>query len=114
MTGNGWGAALEMLHRAPGRWHAESMLDWAGVSAIQVKNVSEDLHERLRERAETEGMTIGQYVMRVIEHDLALPSRREWFESLRELEPVEVLDAPEAVRQGREEREEQLDRALRR
>ncbi len=90
------------------------MLEWDGVSAIQVKNVPEDLHERLRERAEAEGMTIGQYVMRVIEHDLALPSRREWFESLRELEPVEGVDAPEAVRQGRGEREEQLDRALRR
>jgi len=83
------------------------------VGAIQVKNVPDDLHDRLRDRAEAEGLTIGQYVVRVIEHDLALPSRREWFERLRELEPVEGIDAAAAVREGRAEREEQLDRAVR-
>lgn len=83
------------------------------MGAIQVKNVPDDLHDRLRDRAEAEGLTIGQYVVRVIEHDLALPSRREWFERLRELEPVEGIDAAAAVREGRAEREEQLDRAVR-
>ena len=83
------------------------------MGAIQVKNVPDDLHDRLRGRAHAEGMTIGQYVMRVIERDLSLPSRREWFASLRELEPVEGVDAAQAVREGRAEREERLDRALR-
>lgn len=90
------------------------MLSFQGVGAIQVKNVPGDLHGRLRGRAEAEGLTIGQYVLRAIEHDLALPSRREWFERLRELEPVEGVDGAEAVRRGRAEREEQVDQALRR
>jgi hypothetical protein len=83
------------------------------MGAIQVKNVPGDLHERLRERAEGEGMTIGSYVLRVIERDLALPSRREWFERLHAREPVEGIDTAALIREGRREREEQLDRALR-
>lgn len=83
------------------------------MGAIQVKNVPEDLHGRLRDRAEADGLTISQYVMRVIEQDLALPSRREWLESVRGLDPVDGVDAAETVRRGRMEREEELDRALR-
>jgi len=89
------------------------MLKTGRVGAIQVKNVPEGLHDRLRDRAGAEGITIAQYVMRVIERDLALPSQREWLAGVRELEPVAGLDAAAAVRQGREQREEQLDRALR-
>lgn len=84
------------------------------MGAIQVKNVPDHLHDRLRDRAEAEGLTIGNYVLQVIERDLALPSRREWFERLHAREPVEGIDAAELIREGRREREEQLDRALRR
>lgn len=83
------------------------------MGAIQVKNVPDALHDRLRERAEGEGMTIGSYVLSVIERDLALPSRREWFEGLHSDVPIEI-DTVAIIQEGRLEREEQLDRALRR
>lgn len=76
------------------------------MGAIQVKNVPDELHERLRRRAEGEGMTIGSYVLEVIERELALPSRRDWFERVRQLEPVEGIDTAGLIREGREERME--------
>lgn len=74
-----------------------------GVSFIQVKNVPEPLHEAVRRRAAEEGMTVSDYVLDLIEHDLALPSRREWLNRVATRQPVDVnvvtaLDAARAER----------------
>ncbi len=80
------------------------------MSAIQIKNVPPELHQRLRERARREGRNLSDYVLSVLERDLATPTTREWLERLREDEPVkdigseEILDALHAGRIEREER----------
>lgn len=83
------------------------------MSAIQVRNVPDNLHERLRARAKAERMSLSEYVLDVLERDLALPSPREWAELLETREPVEI-DAAAAIRQPREERDAQLAAATRR
>lgn len=52
------------------------------MSAIQVKNVPEDLHEALRRRAAPEGTDLQGYLLRLIRRDLAVPSQAEWWADL--------------------------------
>lgn len=84
------------------------------IGAIQVKNVPDDFHQRLRRRAREERMSIGHYILRVLEHELAVPSRREWFAQLDEREPMKGLDVVGELHAAREERDEQLAERLRR
>jgi plasmid stability protein len=85
------------------------------MSAIQIKNVPPDLHDRLRERARREGRNMSEYALDVLERDLALPTTREWLERLREDEPVPGIASEEIVGlidEGRAERDEQILRAI--
>jgi antitoxin FitA len=85
------------------------------VSAIQIKNVPSDVHEQLRSRARREGRNLGDYVLGVLERELATPSTREWLDSLREDEPVHDIaprDVVELIEAGRAERDEQILRAV--
>jgi uncharacterized protein YfaS (alpha-2-macroglobulin family) len=85
------------------------------MSAIQVKNVPDDLHERLRARARAEGRSMSDYVLYVLERDLALPTTREWLEELKRSDPVTNVsreDILAALHEGREERDEQIRAAL--
>jgi plasmid stability protein len=85
------------------------------MSAIQIKNVPPELHERLRERARREGRNLSEYALDVLERDLALPTTREWLARLREDEPVPCITSEEIVsliHEGRAERDEQILRAI--
>lgn len=84
------------------------------MGSVQVRDMPEDLHDALRRRASAEGMTVREYLLRVIERDLSLPTTREWLRRVADLEPVEGLDSVAAVREGRVARDEQLARANRR
>jgi plasmid stability protein len=85
------------------------------MSAIQIKNVPPELHDRLRARARREGRNLSEYALDVLERDLALPTTREWLERLREDEPVPGIASEEIVGlidEGRAERDEQILRAI--
>jgi plasmid stability protein len=85
------------------------------MSAIQVKNVPDDLHERLRARARAEGRSMSDYVLYLLERDLALPTTREWLERLKEDEPVTGVSSEDiltALHEGRAERDAQIQRAI--
>jgi plasmid stability protein len=85
------------------------------VSAIQVKNVPPELHERLRARARAEGRNLSDYVRDVLERDLLVPSMREWLDRLAQDEPVSNISSEEIVatiHAGREERDAQIRHAL--
>lgn len=60
-------------------------------TTIQIRNVPEELHRRLKARAALEGMSISRYVLREIERALAHPSRSELLQSIRE-QPEVTLD----------------------
>jgi hypothetical protein len=79
------------------------------MSIIQVKNVPPAMHGELRRRAGQEGLTIRDYVLKLIERDQRLPSRADWLDRVAALEPVTVSQsAAEMIRQAREERDEEL------
>jgi plasmid stability protein len=84
------------------------------VSAIQVKNVTPELHQRLRARASAEGRNLGEYVLDVLERDLMVPSMREWLARIADDEPVTGLsskDVAAAIHTGREERDAEISGA---
>lgn len=85
------------------------------MSAIQVKNVSPELHERLRARARSEGRNLSDYVRDVLERDLMVPSMREWLDGLAQDEPMSNLSSEEIVatiHAGREDRDAEIRRAV--
>jgi plasmid stability protein len=84
------------------------------VSAIQIKNVPEELHEKLRDRARSEGRSLSKYILATLERDLAVPSTREWLNSLQRdpatnIEPGEIA---RLIQEGRAERDEQILSAI--
>jgi hypothetical protein len=79
------------------------------VGTIQVKNVPPAVHRELRRHAEREGLTICDYVLKLIERDQRLPAKTDWLARVAALEPVAVSQsAAEVIRAAREERDEQL------
>jgi hypothetical protein len=85
------------------------------VSAIQVKNVPPEMHERLRARARSEGRNLSDYVLDVLERDLMVPTMRDWLHGLAQDEPVSNLSSEEIVatiHAGRDERDAQICHAL--
>jgi antitoxin FitA len=85
------------------------------MSAIQVKNVPVELHERLRARARLEGRNLSDYVLDVLSRDLRVPSTREWLERLQQDEAMATIspqDVSDAIHEVRAERDEQVGRAL--
>jgi hypothetical protein len=85
------------------------------MSAIQVKEVPPELHERLRERARSEGRSLSEYLLYLIERDLALPTTREWLDRLESREPVTGITSEEivaSIHEGRAERDAQILKAI--
>lgn len=64
---------------------------------IQIRNVPDDLHRTLKERAAREGMTLSDYLLSEIEQVAEKPSLRELMERLAHDEPVEVDEPPEVT-----------------
>lgn len=64
---------------------------------IQIRNVPDDLHRTLKERAAKSGMTLSDYLLSEIEQVAAKPTMKEWIEKVGRDEPVEVDEPPEVV-----------------
>lgn len=70
---------------------------------IQIRNVPDDLHRKLKVRAAQEGMTLSDYLLSEIESVAKKPTLREWLERVSSREPVEVDESPaEIIRRMRE------------
>ena len=72
---------------------------------VQIRNVPDALHRRLKARAALAGMSISEYLLREMERSLERPTREELLERLRSrqrVEPAEsVVEAVRAEREGR-------------
>ncbi len=72
---------------------------------VQIRNVPDELHRRLKARAALAGMSISEYLLREIERSLERPTREELLRRLQSLEPVEPREpAALAVAAERENR----------
>ncbi len=72
---------------------------------VQIRNVPDDLHRKLKSRAALSGMSISEYLLREMEQSLSRPTPQELLERLRSHGPVEltesVAEAVAAQREGR-------------
>jgi antitoxin FitA len=72
---------------------------------VQIRNVPDELHRRLKARAAIAGMSISEFLLREIERSLERPTREELVARLRSRERVEprepVAAAVAAEREGR-------------
>ncbi len=64
---------------------------------LQIRNVPDDLHRRLKSRAAITGMSMSDYVLREIERSLSRPTREEVFARIAELPPIELDPSPAEV-----------------
>ncbi len=72
---------------------------------VQIRNVPDELHRKLKSRAALSGMSISEYLLREIERSLERPTREELLKRLQSRDPVElresVAEAVAAEREGR-------------
>lgn len=73
---------------------------------IQVRDVPEETHRRLKARAAEEGRTLSDYVRRELVETAARPTHAEIFDRLRSMEPIALEESPaEIIRAERDARE---------
>jgi plasmid stability protein len=72
---------------------------------VQIRNVPDELHRKIKSRAALAGMTISEYLLREIERTLERPTREELLQRLRSHNRVELSEpiakAVAAEREGR-------------
>jgi len=72
---------------------------------IQLRNVPDDLHRRLKARAALAGLSLSDYLIEEVRRSAELPTRQELLERVRQRGPVEVTESPaELLRLERESR----------
>jgi plasmid stability protein len=69
---------------------------------VQIRNMPEDLHRKLKARAALAGMSLSEYLLDEVRRSAAKPSREELLALLRGLPPVRLKKSP--ARMLREER----------
>lgn len=61
---------------------------------IQLRNVPDDLHRRLKARAAAEGLSLSDYCIREMRRAVSVPSAGELRARVAALEPVEPNESP--------------------
>jgi plasmid stability protein len=71
---------------------------------IQVRNVPEDMHRRLKARAALAGMSLSDYILAELRRTLERPTRQELLERLATRPAVRLKPRPAAVIAAERER----------
>ena len=72
---------------------------------VQIRNVPEGLHRKLKARAALAGMSMSEFLLQQLEKTLERPTRRDVLARLSELPPVELSVSPaEVIREERDRR----------
>jgi hypothetical protein len=76
---------------------------------LQIRDLPDELHQTLRRRAASRGLSLRQYALEVLKEHCDQPTLDEWLDGLNRLTPVSTsIPAAEAVRQAREGEEAEL------
>jgi antitoxin FitA len=77
---------------------------------IQIRNVPDDLHRRLKIRAAAAGKTLTDYLLEEVTRIAEKPTLDELWQRIKSRAPVNVPEGSiaDAIRAGREEREDEL------
>jgi len=91
-----------------------------GVATLHIRNVPDEVVERLKERAKLAGRSLNAEVVQILDESVSRPKRTidEILESVRRRaasisNPPSGAEIAEGIRRDREERAEQIDRAIR-
>jgi hypothetical protein len=80
---------------------------------LQIRDLPDDLHQTLRQRAATRGLSLRQYALEILREHCHQPTLDEWLDGLSRLTPVSLsAPAADAVREAREAEEAELADAL--
>lgn len=75
------------------------------MSMIQIRNVPEDLHRRLKVRAAEEGVTLSELALQELSRSIEFPTPRELNERFGRMKPLEDWGGETAVQAIREMRD---------
>lgn len=76
---------------------------------IQLRNVPDKLHRRLKEQAASLGLSLSDYLIREAERIAERPTPEEFLAKLRSLPPIDLdVSAADVIREAREEREREI------
>jgi hypothetical protein len=76
---------------------------------VQIRGVSRELRDRLKRRAAGKGVSMSQYVIKVLTDDIERPTLEEWIEETGKLPRIEGFSGTELIREIRREAEEGVD-----
>lgn len=62
------------------------------MSNVQIRNVPEDLHRRLRARAAMEGTSVSDLLLHELERLMSRPSKQEVLDRIASREPVHTVE----------------------
>ncbi|MES1262317.1 MAG: hypothetical protein ABUS49_11325 [Acidobacteriota bacterium] len=72
---------------------------------IQIRNVPEEIHRKLKARAAEAGMSLSDYILRDLSRLAGQPTLDEWLKNLRKMKPIKTressAEAIRAIRDGR-------------
>ena len=72
---------------------------------IQIRNVPDDLHRKLKARAAAAGMSLSDYILRDVAKTAEQPTMEEWLRKLKRMKPIRTRESSEesirAIRDGR-------------
>ena len=72
---------------------------------IQIRNVPDDVHRKMKSRAALAGMSMSEYILRELKRMAERPTRQEILARIAALPPVELeTSAAEILREEREKR----------
>jgi antitoxin FitA len=78
---------------------------WDMPRMIQVRNVPDSLHRKLKARAALEGISLSDLVLKEMEHIAEVPTMKELAERIASLPPVKYKRSPaEILREERDSR----------
>lgn len=81
---------------------------------VQIRNMPEAVHRRLKARAAEAGMSLSDYLLAEVTRAAEIPTWEEMRARLAALPRIETdFDVADFIREGREEREAQTEAALR-
>ena len=75
------------------------------MSSLQIRNVPDDLHRRLKARAALEGQSLSEYALTELRRAMQRPTRRELADRVAAFERITVSEpSADAVRSERDSR----------
>jgi antitoxin FitA len=71
---------------------------------LQIRNVPDEVHRRLKSRAALEGRSLSEYALAELLRGLERPTRRELLDRVQQRSPVQEVDVVDILREEREAR----------